>query len=226
LCCCFQWGTLVDYWHYTNDATYNAETSYSLVFQAGPPENSYMPLNWTASLGNDDQGFWGMSAVLAAEDKFPNPPSTDPQWLALAQAVFNTQAARWDNTSCNGGLRWQIPPTNNGYTYKNSIANGIFFNMGARLARYTGNDTYAQLAARTWDWVTGVGFIDEQYNVYDGGDVPENCTNINKAQFSYNAAVYIQGAAFMYNYVSPCLSHHCALASSSDVQTNQRGLTR
>jgi mannan endo-1,6-alpha-mannosidase len=161
-----------------------------------------MPPNWTASLGNDDQGFWGMSAMLAAEDKFPNPPGTDPQWLALAQAVFNTQAARWDNATCNGGLRWQIPITNNGWTYKASIANGIFFNMGARLARYTGNDTYAQLAQQTWDWVVGVGFIDDQYNVFDGGDVPQNCSNTHLAQFSYNAAVFLQGAAFMYNYVS------------------------
>jgi mannan endo-1,6-alpha-mannosidase len=197
---------MVDYWHYTGDTTYNDETSYSLVFQAGAPQNSYMPPNWTASLGNDDQGFWGLSAMLAAEDKFPNPPASDPQWLALAQAVFNTQADRWDNTTCGGGLHWQIPIYNSGYEYKNSIANGIFFNMGARLARYTGNDTYAQLAIRTWDWVVGVGYIDDAYNVYDGADSTTNCTNTHKAQFSYNAAVYLQGAAFMYNYVSLPLS--------------------
>lgn len=62
-----------------------------------------------------------MSAMTAAENNFPNPPSDEPQWLALAQAVFNTQAdpIRHDNT-CNGGLRWQIPLSNNGYDYKNS----------------------------------------------------------------------------------------------------------
>lgn len=80
-----------------------------------------MPHNVTASLGNDDQGFWGMSAMAAAEMKFPNPPSDRPGWLALAQAVFNTQASpdRHDDT-CGGGLRWQIPFANNGYNYKNS----------------------------------------------------------------------------------------------------------
>lgn len=44
--------------------------------------------------------------------------------------------------------------------------------------------------------------------VYDGGHVEHNCTDINKATFSYNAAVMLQGAAFMYNYVS----RRCAYA--------------
>jgi mannan endo-1,6-alpha-mannosidase len=80
-----------------------------------------MPPNQTLSLGNDDQGFWGLSALLAAENKFPDPPADQPQWLELAQAVWNTQAdpSRYDGT-CNGGLRWQIPRTNGGYDYKNS----------------------------------------------------------------------------------------------------------
>ncbi|EPE10704.1 glycoside hydrolase family 76 protein [Ophiostoma piceae UAMH 11346] len=196
------WGTMVDYWHYTNDTSYNPTTEYSIVFQAGSPDNSFQPANWTASLGNDDQGFWGMSAMLAAETNFDNPPADGPQWLALAQAVFNTQAARWDTKYCEGGLRWQVPLSNNGYNYKNSIANGIFFNLAARLARYTGNATYADWAAKTYNWTEYIGYIDTEYNIYDGGHVEHNCTDINKAQFSYVAAVYIQGAAFMYNYTN------------------------
>jgi mannan endo-1,6-alpha-mannosidase len=216
------WGTMLDYWHLTGDSTYNNITSQALLFQVGPGKD-YMPPNVTASLGNDDQGFWGMSAMLAAEINFPNPPSDQPQWLALAQAVFNTQASpdRHDGT-CNGGLRWQIPLSNNGYNYKNSkdntspspqvdagtnkqflkgIANGCFFNLGARLARYTLNQTYADWAEKTWNWVRSVGFMDDDYNIYDGAHVEYNCTDINRAQFSYNNAVYLQGAAFMYNYV-------------------------
>lgn len=175
-------------------------TESSLVFQS---DNSYQPENWTISLGNDDQGFWGMSALLAAETNFQNPPAKDSQWLALAQGVFNTQASpdRHDDV-CGGGLRWQIPSTNVGYNYKNSIANGIFFNLGARLARYTSNDTYSDWAVKTWDWMEGIGIIDEHYNVFDGGHVEDNCTTITKIQFSYCAAVILEGAAFMYNYVS------------------------
>ena len=114
------WGAMIDYYHMTGDDTYNALTTQGMLFQVGPNDD-YMPPNVTASLGNDDQGFWGMSAMLAAENNFPNPPDDQPQWLALAQAVFNTQANpdRHDDT-CNGGLRWQIPLSNNGYNYKNS----------------------------------------------------------------------------------------------------------
>ena len=114
------WGTLIDYWHLTGDSSYNKVTMQGMQFQTGA-QNDYEPSNITISLGNDDQGFWGMSAMLAAEENFPNPPADKPSWLGLAQAVFNTQAApdRHDNT-CGGGLRWQIPFSNQGYDYKNS----------------------------------------------------------------------------------------------------------
>jgi mannan endo-1,6-alpha-mannosidase len=113
-------GTLIDYWKLTGDDSYNEVITQAMLHQTGPNED-YQPLNVTASLGNDDQGFWGMSAMLAAENKFPNPPDDQPQWLALAQAVFHTQAdpTRHDK-ECNGGLRWQIPRTNSGFDYKNS----------------------------------------------------------------------------------------------------------
>ena len=199
------WGTMVDYWHYTGDDTYNKKTEFALTFQANSPANNYMPPNWTASLGNDDQGFWGMSAMLAAETTFPDPPPDKPQWLMLAQGVFNTQAARWDMGECGGGLRWQVPVTNNGYDYKNAIANGILFNTAARLARYTDNATYAAWAEKTWHWMTNVGYIDAEYNIYDGGHAPKNCTDIDLAQFSYTAGIFIQGLSFMYNFVRPPL---------------------
>ncbi|KAI0206047.1 glycoside hydrolase family 76 protein [Astrocystis sublimbata] len=194
------WGTMIDYWFLTGDTTYNDVVSQAMLFQVGPSRN-YMPPNVTASLGNDDQGFWGMSAMQAAEENFPDPPEDQPQWLALAQAVWNTQADpdRHDAT-CGGGLRWQIPFANNGYDYKNSIANGIFFNLGARLARYTNNQTYADWAEKTWDWVVSVGFMDKDYNIFDGAHVESNCTDINRAQFSYNNGVFLLGAAYMYNF--------------------------
>ena len=87
--------------------------------------------------------------------------------------------------------------------------------MGARLARYTGNTTYADWAEKTWDWITSVGFMDSNYNIYDGAHVETNCTDLNKAQFSYNNAVYLLGAAYMYNYVRfPSLPPSIALSSS------------
>ncbi|TKA42280.1 hypothetical protein B0A54_07368 [Friedmanniomyces endolithicus] len=138
--------------------------SQALLFQTGP-DADFMPPNQTKSEGNDDQGFWGMAAMSAAEVKFPNPSPSQPQWLALAQAVFNSQALRWDNTSCAGGLKWQIFTFNTGYNYKNSISNGCFFNLAARLGYYTKNQTYLDWAEREWEWVESVGLISPIYQV-------------------------------------------------------------
>jgi mannan endo-1,6-alpha-mannosidase len=105
-------------------------------------------------------------------------------------------------------LRWQVYQYLTGYNYKNSISNGCFFNIASRLARYTHNDTYAQYAEKIWQWEMDIGFIDNTYNVYDGAHLETNCTDINKVLFSYNAGVYMLGAAYMYNYV--CSFHKCS----------------
>lgn len=144
-----------------------------------------------------------MAVLSAAEYNFPNPPTSEPQWLALAQAVFNTQAARWDETQCGGGLRWQIFQWNNGYNYKNSISQACFFNIAARLALYTGNETYAYWANRTWDWMIDLEFMHEDsYYIYDGAHVETNCTQVVPYQWSYNAGAFLLGAAAMYNLTS------------------------
>ncbi len=196
------------------DRSYNQVIEDAMLFQAGPDKN-YMDPNWTVSLGNDDQAFWGMSAMLAAENNFPNPKADNPQWLALAQAVFNSQASpSRQDTACGGGIRWQIFPTNKGYDYKNSIANGCFFNLGARLARYTRNESYAEWAEKTWDWMSSAGLIDGNFNVYDG--VHTDKCSLNTQRFSYTLAVILEGAAFLYNHVSiVILSRACEATTSS-----------
>lgn len=238
---------MIDYWHYTGDETYNDVTLEGMQFQVG--ENAdYAPKNWSLTLGNDDQSFWALSAMLAAEVNFRDPPLDKPQWVALAQAVWNEQAGpEHHDSDCGGGIRWQVYPTNRGYDYKNSkslpfppllahpphapervcneegirvvrylltssqrtaIANACFFDIGARLARYEQNATYADWATKTWDWIQGVGYIDKDWNVYDGGHVPYNCTDINTQQYSYNAAILLSGASYMYDFVgTPYISY-------------------
>ncbi|CUS07736.1 unnamed protein product [Tuber aestivum] len=181
-----------DYWAYTGDASYNPTTSVAILHQVGPDKN-FMPPNQSQSLGNDDQCFWALTTMSAAEKRFPNPPDNLPQWLSLTQAVFNTQAARWDRGSCGGGLRWQIIPLHSGYAYKNTISTGCFFQLGTRLARYTGNATYAEWAEKTFDWT---------YNVLGRGDGNEELLGINCLQWSYNAGMYMAGAAYMYNFTN------------------------
>lgn len=192
-------GALVDYWYYTGDETYNDLTTQGLQFQVGP-YNDYMPPNQSLTEGNDDQGFWGMAVMTAAEVGFPDPADDEPGWLALAQAVFNTQAVRWDTANCNGGLRWQIFTWNNGYNYKNSISQACFFNIASRLALYTGNTTYADWAEKTWDWMMEVNFITDTYRIYDGAHTDDACKTITEYEFSYNVGAFLLGAAAMYEY--------------------------
>jgi len=194
-------GCLIDYWHYTGDDTYNAVTTQALQFQVGPHDD-FMPPNQTFDMGNDDQSFWAMSAMKAAETNFQNPPADEPSWLSLAQAVFNEQITRWDTSTCGGGLRWQVFPSNGGYNLKNSVANGGLFNLASRLARFTNDDLYAQWAVKIWDWMTTIGLIDEYYNVFDNAEADTlNCTQIDKTQFCYNAGTMLMGASTMFNYV-------------------------
>lgn len=149
------------------------------------------------------KGFWGMAVLSAAEYNFPNPSPEQPQWLALAQAVFNTQAARWDTSNCNGGLRWQIFTWNNGFNYKNSISQACFFNIAARLALYTRNETYAEWAYKVWDWMIESKFMhQDSYYIYDGAHVSDNCANITPYQWTYNPGAFLLGAAAMYNYTA------------------------
>ncbi|OJJ50742.1 hypothetical protein ASPZODRAFT_56841 [Penicilliopsis zonata CBS 506.65] len=194
-------GALVDYWFYTGDSTWNDITMQGMLWQAAPTAD-FMPANQTRTEGNDDQGFWAVAAMSAAERNFPNPPADQPQWLQLAQAVFNEQATRWDMETCGGGLRWQIFTWNNGYNYKNTISNGCFFNLAARLAKYTNNQTYADWAVKVWDWTTALGFMSPEYEFWDGADDTQNCTEFNRIQWTYNAGVYLLGAANMFNYTN------------------------
>lgn len=191
-------GSLIDYWSYTGDTQYNNLTSQALLFQTGP-NNDYMPPNQTKSEGNDDQSFWAFAVMEATELNFPNPPDDEPQWLALAQAVFNLQANRWDTSSCGGGLRWQIYPFNTGYNYKNGISNGCFFNLASRLYRYTGNETYHDWAVQMYNWTSRIGLVSSQYEVFDGSNDLLNCSQIDHDRWTYNAGVFLHGAANMWD---------------------------
>jgi hypothetical protein len=61
--CGAMFGSLIDYWYYTNDTTYNEVVTEGMLFQVGAHQD-YQPQNETASLGNDDQG---MHALLLSD---------------------------------------------------------------------------------------------------------------------------------------------------------------
>lgn len=127
--------------------------------------------------------------------------SGSTSWSQLAENVFNTQVLRWDTETCGGGLRWQVNSFNSGYNYKNSMSQGYFFELAARLARFTGNQTYSDWATKSYDWTSSIGLIDMNFNVYDGTSTSQNCSTINKLQWSYEAATFMYGSALMWNMV-------------------------
>ena len=193
-------GILMDYWYYTGDTQWNDLVQTAMLFQTGT-QPDYMPANWSKQLGNDDQAFWGMAAMTAAEYKFPNPPQDQFQWLELAQGVWNSQQIRWDNQYCGGGLRWQIFPFNLGYDYKNTPANAGFMNLGARLYAYTGNKTYGDWAMKTWDWMEQEKYIGgyKNYSIFDGGGIESNCSQINPTQWTYSVGLLLNACSVLYN---------------------------
>lgn len=193
-------GGLIDYWYLCENDTYEDLIYDALIAQKGS-KNDYIPSNQSTTEGNDDQGFWGITVMEAAERNFTNPTGDTPGWLALTQAVFNTMWARWDTENCGGGLRWQIFTWNSGYSYKNTISTACLFNIAARLGRYTGNETYFDVAEEAYQWLVDVKYIVEgdATSVYDGAEITDNCTDITHIEWTYTYALMLGGSAYIYN---------------------------
>ncbi|KAI1273062.1 glycoside hydrolase [Xylaria sp. FL0933] len=196
------WTGLMDYTMYTKDTTYKADLLSALKKNVGP-NFDFVPPEQSGWEANDDQAYWVYNALTAMEYGFETLPG-GPSWEVVATNAFNLYVKRWntDSETCNGGLKWQYNPTANGWTYKNAVTNGAFFQTAARLARYTGNQTFADWATKIWDWSRGVGLVSADYHVYDGtsDDSGANCTSVNHDEWSYNIATYLHGAAHMFNF--------------------------
>ena len=208
---CYYWweagamfGSLINYWQYSGDTSYNSVVSQALQFQVGPDQN-FNPPNQSKNMGIDDQVFWAFSAMDAAEANFPNPGADQPSWLSLAQAVFNFQADYWDAATCGGGMRWQVYSFNSGYNLKNTISNGGNFQLAARLARYTGNQSYADWAEKMWDWIEASKLYqvsEGKLYIWDNTDVNNNCSDVTNYVWTYNYGTLLMGTATMYNFTS------------------------
>ena len=200
-------GSLINYWQYTNDTTYNGVVSQALQFQRGP-DNNYNPPNQSRSMGVDDQAFWAFSAMDAVESNFPESDEDNaPSWLALAQGVFNFQRSLWDTATCGGGFRWQVFSFNAGYNLKNAISNGGNFQLSARLAYVTGNSTYADWANTVYDWMESSALMQTDSSsgllyIWDNTDTTNNCTDQTRFVWTYNYGTLLAGAAYMYNYTN------------------------
>ena len=152
--------------------------------------------------GNNDQLWWGIAAITAAEVNLTQ-PSSDVSWKQMAINVYDEVNDRWDSATCNGGLGWQISPGADGFHYKNAISNSLFFQLAARLGAVTGDNQYTSRATTVWYWSLSVGLVEKgSHKVYDGTDAKKGCVDLDHDQWSYNVGVYLYGAAVMLNHTN------------------------
>ena len=84
------------------------------------------------------------------------------------------------------------------------ISNGGNFQVAARLAYITGNDTYADWADMVWDWMASSMMFERDGQgllyIWDNVHADLNCTDPVNYIWSYNYGVILAGAAYMYNF--------------------------
>ncbi|RAR05637.1 glycoside hydrolase family 76 protein [Stemphylium lycopersici] len=197
------WGGMIEYSQFSGDDSHVKALQQALTANYGP-DNDFILSYRRSQTGNDDQAFWALAVMSALEYQFPDPAQAPANYLEVATNAFENIVGRWDETTCDGGLKWQIYPENSyGYNYKNSISNGCAFALGARLARYTGEQKYADWAVKIYDWTKKVGLISDKFEVFDGTDDKTDCAKVaDETQWTYNNAMFLHGSAFMYDYTN------------------------
>ncbi|KAK8247815.1 glycoside hydrolase [Phyllosticta capitalensis] len=235
------WNALINYWFLTGDTTYNTAVQSALQAQS---MDGFQPANQSNTMTNDEQAIWALTAVSALERGFPSIDGTS--YLSLAVAAFDSLEARWDTTdtdSCGipaGGLRWSPYPFNVGYDYMNTLSTALFFQLSARLARYTGNVTYTETAAKAYNWLEKSGLVDASGAVYDGfQDYSSSSTssssgsssssssstscasssNINRIQWSNSALALLHGTLVLSNMTTEPVWRSRSLTLLSSIES-------
>lgn len=84
------------------------------------------------------------------------------------------------------------------------ISNGGNFQVAARLAYITGNETYAEWADMVWDWMSNSKMFERDSDgllyIWDNVNANTNCSEVVNYIWSYNYGVLLAGAAYMYNF--------------------------
>jgi predicted alpha-1,6-mannanase (GH76 family) len=103
-------------------------------------------------------------------------------------------SAAWDDT-CGGGIWWSKDRT-----YKNAIANELFFSVAAHLANRTSGFArrqYLKWSSREWSWFEASSMIDAKNLINDGLNISEDpaksCTNNGRTTWTYNQGVVLGG---------------------------------
>ncbi len=130
----------------------------------------------------DDEGWWALAWI----DVFDL--TGEPRYLAMARSIFADMAGGWDGT-CGGGIWWSKDRT-----YKNAIANELFFSVAAHLATRVESPEYTDWARREWQWFQSSGMVNAQGLVNDGLTIDKasgKCTNNGRMVWTYNQGVLV-----------------------------------
>lgn len=152
-----------------------------------------MPLNVSSDISHEDQSYFALAALTGVENEMLEDAE---KWENVVKNVWNGQASRWDDKICGGGLSRMIFSFSSGYAGRGSVTHMNFFLLSARLAAYTDNSTYADWANKVYDWSEEVGLIGPDGQVFAGA-INGDCTEIDKDQWSVDAAKAAYGAAIM-----------------------------
>ncbi|KAI9735722.1 MAG: hypothetical protein M1818_006330 [Claussenomyces sp. TS43310] len=178
--------SLLDYMDKTGSRDYLDTANNTIMLQRAP-----VPW-WPEGDGDfrgdstDDTGWWALALVhmyqMTGEDYY----------LSLAKEDEAYMWSYWNDTTCAGGLIWNIPTRG----YHNAISNELFLTLTASLHNVIPGDTvYLSHAMEEWQWFEDSGMINGEDLINDGLMMGDNdvCVNNNAEVWTYNQGVIIGG---------------------------------
>ena len=174
------------------------------------------PLPWWPEGGGefradstDDTGWWALAMTSMYE------LTGEDEWLDVAALDEAYMWDYWNNTTCGGGLIWNIPRRE----YHNAISNELYLTLTARLHRlvsgddddddnddgYGGDDGgdddedgFLHRSLKEWDWFAASGMINDENLINDGLTQDEACVNNGQTTWTYNQGVLLGGLVDLY----------------------------
>jgi len=200
------WGGIFDHSRWTGDKSFDTIAATALGNASYNEQQDLLGGDMrtfnekTLGKWNDDISWWALS-MMAGVEIYGNDavmPGSG-KFITVAATTWAENLEQWDN-QCGGGIYWSRDRTDSGRkNYKNTITNGEFMALGARLAYMTRNMTYLDWSVKAYDWMKNVGMITSDYHVYDGAQAP-NCgaDTLVKTEWTYSYGVIIQALVYMH----------------------------
>lgn len=201
---------MMQYTKVTTDGTYfetiggalgNASLGKSASFLGDPSLAAF-----SAAIGkwNDDIAWWALATALGAE--IGGVGATTPlgsTFLNITEITFEQmfETDQLDN-ECGGGIYWarnRKDSSANRALYKSTITNVEAIILGVKLYQLTGEKSYLDRSIQIYDWLLGPSGIVTQGGVVYDGVYATNCAQIVKTEHSYNAGLFLGGAALLYS---------------------------